>query len=85
MTLQSAPQDRVPASRVWAPRRLIKTLWRLQLAAQRARRARANTQEEIAWCETVEKAAGSLATLGQAVLPQHLDPRDARKARKRTA
>ena len=82
--LQSAERtDFVPASRIRGPRRVLKRLRLVLIATHRARKARAVTVEEIAWCDRAIDALVRVIDEGEAALPWYEDRREKRTVKKR--
>lgn len=69
--------------RVHGPRRVLQALRRIVIKNARARQHRATTDEEKTWCGRVHDCLRRLIDEGDAVLPGHPDPCDARRARTR--
>ena len=75
-------QGHVPASRIRAPRRLLKRMRLLIVAIDRARKVRAVTANEETWCGRAQAQITALVEEGDLALPWFKDP-STRKARKR--
>jgi hypothetical protein len=69
-------------SRIHRPAVVLRELRRLRIKVERCQ-LRAETIEERAWSRSVADALDKLILAGDAVLPAFLDPRPARRARKR--
>lgn len=72
-----------PRSRIHGPRRVLQELRRLQGKLARAAAYRATTDDERRWTARVGDLLEALISEGDQVLPGGVDPRDARRVRKR--
>ena len=79
------PSEKVNASRVPAPRKLLKNLRVLQQRADRIAQTRATIGAERRFCLLVYDTLSVLIETGDKILPPHVDPRDWRRVRKREA
>jgi hypothetical protein len=69
-------------SRIHRPAVVLRELRRLRIKIERCQ-LRAETLEERAWSRSVADSFDRLIVSGDAVLPPFMDPRPARRARKR--
>jgi len=82
MTLQQSEKPKRAPSRIHRAGHVLRELRRLRGKVERAY-DRAETVAEKAWCRQTADALDRVINTGDAVLPPFLDPRPARKARKR--